>query len=124
MMNSGMKEIALSSRKQAYISKNGVRKPLNVFSCLAIALYFLISFNVQGAEGVELGTISVEIKEDAILVSSDLQLDEDQIEDLFEETEVQELVEIEKVTETPEITQLEQPDDHVELDDREDGVCE
>ncbi|MEE9524566.1 MAG: DUF4390 domain-containing protein [Thermodesulfovibrionales bacterium] len=77
-----MKEIALSSRKQAYISKNGVRKPLNIFSCLAITLYFLISFNVQGAEGVELGTISVEIKEDAILVSSDLQLDEDQIEDL------------------------------------------
>ncbi len=82
MMNSGTKERSLSSRKRDHVSEKGIANPHHILIFLAITVYFLISFNVQGAEGVELGTISVEIKEDAILVSSDLRLDEDQIEDL------------------------------------------
>jgi hypothetical protein len=49
---------------------------------LFLVINAVILLHVNATEGVEIGTVYVEIKEDSLIVNSDLHLDEDQIEDL------------------------------------------
>jgi hypothetical protein len=75
------KKMASYIGKRNYLSRIRTTASIRIFIFLSV-INVIMLLQVNATEGVEIRTVNVEIKEDSLIVNSDLHLDEGQIEDL------------------------------------------